>query len=106
MEYLIFIIIALIIFGIWYFKEKSSFDTSETKVLIFHSPGCGHCTNAMPEFKKAMESCNKIELIDGSENRELVNKYKIQGFPTIIKSDNTPYNGARKAEDILEFAKK
>ena len=105
MEYLIFVIIALIIFAIWYFKDKSSFDTNNIKVLIFHSPGCGHCTAAMPEFKKAQGVSDKIELIDGSTNRDLVNKYEIKGFPTIIKSDNTPYNGPRKAEDILEFAK-
>ncbi len=85
-------------------KEPISDDT----VIIFHMPGCGHCINAMSEFKDAENRGNgKIVLIDGTktENKELAGKLKVEGFPTIVKGDGTKYSGARLAEPILDFSK-
>ncbi len=46
-----------------------------------------------------------IIMIDATldENKVLVEKYNIKGFPTIIKGNNTKYTGDRKSEDIVAF---
>ena len=57
----------------------------------------------MAEFEKAVESGNgKIILVNGDENRELMQKYGVQGFPTIMKGNNV-HKGGRTEKEILEF---
>ena len=90
-------------------SDKSSVvqNISDDSVLIFHAPWCGHCVNSMPEFEKAVLQGNgKIVLIDSTNdsNKDLVEKYNVKGFPTIIKGDETKYTGARKAEKIVDFS--
>ena len=78
--------------------------TSDT-VLIFYAKWCGHCKNSMPEFKKAVgQGKGKVILVDSDKNRDLVDKYKVKGFPTIIKGDKTEYKEkSRNAESIIKF---
>ena len=100
-------------------KKKSSFDSvmqqsdlptiSRDSVLIFYAPWCGHCVRAKPEFEKAHRGgLGNIHLIDATDpdNKALVEKYQITGFPTIIKADGTKYEGTRTADKILEFKDK
>ena len=83
-------------------KEKTNSITPET-VLIFYAPWCGHCRAAMAEFQKAANSSNgRVLLINGDENRELIKKYGVEGFPTIIKG-NKLHKGGRTEKEILEF---
>jgi len=83
-------------------KEKVNSIAPDT-VLIFYAPWCGYCKAAMAEFEKAVESGNgKIILVNGDENRELMQKYGVQGFPTIMKG-NKVHKGGRTEKEILEF---
>jgi thiol-disulfide isomerase/thioredoxin len=96
---------------------KSGFQKSETTplekitddtVVIFFAPWCGHCKSAKPEFEKAVQNGGGgIVMIDATvpDNKKLVEKYNVRGFPTIMKG-NKPFNGNRTEKDILEFAKK
>jgi len=81
-------------------NEESVADT----VFIFYAPWCGHCKKSMDDFEKASAKNSKIRLINSDENTDLVKKYGVKGFPTIMKSNGTVYSGDRSADSILEFA--
>ena len=116
---LIVISYILIIFGVVMFfrrqSPKSKFDSmgqsqlpglSRDSVIIFFAPWCGHCVRAKPEFEKAKRGGRgDIHLIDATDpdNKQLVEKYGIRSFPTIMKIDGTTYDGPRDSEKILEF---
>jgi thiol-disulfide isomerase/thioredoxin len=78
----------------------------EEKTAIFFASWCGHCRASMNEFKKAVQDSNGLVIMvpESNENRKLMKNYKIQGFPTIVKSDGTVYTGPRTAQDIIDFA--
>jgi thiol-disulfide isomerase/thioredoxin len=81
-------------------KSLSSGDT-----LIFYAPWCGHCKTSMKDFKDAVSSSGgTVKLINSDEEPELVTKYKVKGFPTIIKTNGETYSGDRSSSSILDFA--
>jgi protein disulfide-isomerase len=91
-------------------SESYSMDNSNTgnisddSVLIFHAPWCGHCKKSMGEFKNSvLKGRGKVILINTDENPDLVKKYGVQGFPTIMKGDRTLYTGQRTSSDIINF---
>ena len=97
------------------FTESKSGNTPSTSkfesitddtVLIFYAPWCGHCKKSMPEFITASEQGNgKVMLFnsDDPDTIELLKKYSVRGFPTIMKASGEMYNGQRYSKDILEF---
>lgn len=74
------------------------------KVLKFYAPWCGQCKVLTKELEKNPISV-PIENINVEDNEELVNKYDVQGLPTLILVDkdgavlNTWY-GFTKSEVI------
>lgn len=103
---LYFLIIVVIVF---YLKTKKSGFTSSSldqAVFIIYAPWCGHCKRSMPEFEKASSLDNKIVLVnsDDQSTKDIVDKFSVKSFPTIVKSDGTAYMGDRKADSIVEFA--
>jgi len=92
-----------------YSSNKSKMENiSDDTVLIFYAPWCGHCKRSMGEFKEAMMQGNgKVMLInsDDPESKDLVEKYGISGFPTIMKASGEKYTGPRDAKSIIKFAK-
>jgi len=87
---------------------SSKYDSvDDNTVLIFYAPWCGHCKKSMPEFLKATEDPSvKVVLVNSDDPgaKKLIDKYSINGFPTIIKGDGTVFNGDRTAREIIEFA--
>ncbi len=100
-------------------KTRKEFDSVIKKgvvCIMFFAEWCGHCVNTKPKFEKAslMVKCNsssdkcndniRCYFING-ENEELIKsiqsteKYKVNGFPTIVKYNNgvykEMYNGER-----------
>jgi len=76
-------------------------------VYIFYAPWCGFCKKSMDEFEKAeLEGHGKVKLVDSTDekNKDLLSKFKVEGYPTIVKSDGTKFEGSRIAADILKFA--
>jgi protein disulfide-isomerase A1 len=99
--------------------EESNFDDivlKEDLMLVeFYAPWCGHCKHLEPEFKKAAAKLLandppiKLGKVDATAERELGEKYKIQGYPTLFvfrKGETSEYNGPRDADGIVAHMKK
>lgn len=95
---------------------------SDCQVKFFYADWCGYCQKAKPHFTKFMNANNgkvlggnkvSIEMVDLSDsntpaNQEIMNKYNIQGFPTILlikNGKNIPYPDSSSREDPSAYAK-
>lgn len=89
---------------------------SGTKLVLFYADWCGHCNKVKPDWDKAANDVNKgdVKMIkvncgEGTENdQQLMKKYNIDGYPTIIKFVNgTPslYRGDRDSDSFKEMFK-
>lgn len=123
------LIITVIILGVLYFvydkylKEKEGFETqsnnldnevkSGTKLVLFYADWCGHCKKIKPIWDETATEVNtdevkmiKVNCGEGSEkDQEVMKKYSIDGYPTIIKFINgkpSMYNGDRDSDSFKE----
>jgi protein disulfide-isomerase A6 len=88
-------------------------DSSETWMVEFFAPWCGHCKSLAPEWDKAAKKLvGKVKLgaVDATAHASLGQTYKIEGYPTIkvfktgSKSNPSDYNGGRDSNGIVSFA--
>ncbi|KAF5814573.1 putative protein disulfide-isomerase [Helianthus annuus] len=81
-------------------------------MVEFFAPWCGHCKKLAPEWKKAAKNLQgKVKLghVNCDDEKSLMSRYKVQGFPTILvfgadKESPITYEGARTASAIESFA--
>ena len=82
------------------------------KAVLFYADWCGHCKKLKPDWDAAAKDANKEETKmikvncgEGTkEDKAIMEKYNIDGYPTIIIFDNgTPstYEGGRSKADLL-----
>lgn len=118
---LVLVLLALLIIpAIIYYLLKivNTEDFTSTKpykeLLFFTLEGCGHCENMKPTWnllKQNYGSNGKIKLIEvkAKENQDLVQLYKVTGFPTLIfvkdEKKVTEYNGDRTYQDLTKYLK-
>jgi len=88
-----------------------------TKLVLFYADWCGHCNKIKPVWEEAEKVVNtkenkenkmiKVNCGNGTEqDQEIMKKYKIDGYPTIIKFVNgSPkvYNGDRDADSFKDL---
>ncbi|KAD6454142.1 hypothetical protein E3N88_08848 [Mikania micrantha] len=97
--------------------KSSNFDEMVVKskdiwMVEFYAPWCGHCKKLAPEWKKAAKNLKgKVKLghVNCDDEKSLMSRYKVQGFPTILvfgadKDSPITYEGARTASAIESFA--
>ena len=80
-------------------------------LLLFYMDGCIHCVRFKPTWDEAKHEIRSKGIdtlrIDGIKNKELSQKYGVQGFPTILYfngKDIKPFDGnQRTKEKLLEF---
>ena len=94
----------------------------ETKVLMFHVDWCPHCKKATPEWNMFKNEYNnktinsrKISVIDydltnssDPNNKKLIEKYNIEGYPTVILDTGKDYKELDvkvTKNNLLEFVK-
>ncbi|XP_055606688.1 protein disulfide-isomerase A3 [Uranotaenia lowii] len=89
---------------------------TETTLVMFYAPWCGHCKKLKPEYAKAAEllrgedppiALAKVDCTE--EGKETCNKFSVSGYPTlkIFKNGEVSqeYNGPRDANGIAKYMK-
>ena len=93
-----------------FFIQREGFE-GRKELLLLHMEGCPHCVKLMPEWKKFVGMNNTSILpraVEKDEDRSIVKKYNVTGFPTILLLDKNgikleTYEGPRTAEGLLNF---
>ena len=98
---------------------ESNFDqaikSNEFILVEFYAPWCGHCKKLAPEYAKAAKTLAKdspalkLAKVDGTTNKNLIVRYKIEAYPTLklfINGEPTDYTGGRTDNDIVNWMKK
>jgi thiol-disulfide isomerase/thioredoxin len=122
------LILLLIILGTLYYfyekyLEKEGFECKTddlehevndgTKLVLFYADWCGHCKKIKPIWDETAASVNKeenkmikVNCGEGSAaDEEVMKKYNIEGYPTIIKFINGKpfeYKGDRDSDSFRD----
>jgi len=110
------IIGALIILYIFISMNKNKTITGgnkkETTFILYYVDWCPHCKTIKPEWAKLEKDIEfkdvLITKINCEENESIVKELDIEGFPTILFTQNgniEPYNGGREYSDFKNFLK-
>ena len=85
----------------------------ENLLIYFYAPWCNHCKSFSPEYQKSSSILKKdniyLSKIDSSKNSISSNKYKINGFPTILffkKGIPIEYEGGRSSKELITWTRK
>ncbi|GAB0094644.1 Protein disulfide-isomerase [Sergentomyia squamirostris] len=87
---------------------------TETTLVMFYAPWCGHCKRLKPEYAKAAELLRDddppiaLAKIDCTEaGKETCSKFSVSGYPTLKIFRNgevsQEYNGPREAAGIVKY---
>ena len=86
-------------------ENNQNNQNNNTIVLIFFADWCGYCKKAKPTFDKlANDYPNKVQLIDSDKNKDLLSKYSVKSFPTIMTNTGDKYeSNDRSYESLSQF---
>lgn len=96
--------------------DKHVMDSTETWMVKFYAPWCGHCQSSAPAFTKAakkLEGVAKLGVINCDDQSSLAQRFGVQGFPTlkIFKGEGVmarrpaDYTAARSAKAFVDHVK-
>jgi protein disulfide-isomerase-like protein len=96
--------------------EDVVMDPSKDVLVEFYAPWCGHCKKLAPDYEKAAESMAGehgvvVAALDGDKYKELAQRYKVTGFPSLkffpkLNKAGEPYEGGRTPQDFVNFFNK
>ena len=99
--------------ALWYWFSRRNGIPKGPAFLMFYSPRCGYCHEAMPEFVRLGTSTNvhnttvEIARINVDEEREVAQEFGVEGLPTFVYTDGAgkvvKYEGDRKADAFKAF---
>ena len=80
------------------------------ELVYFHMTGCGHCKKFNPVWERFSQSYNgnlKLKKLERKEAGDLLQKYEVQGFPTILLIDEQgnkkEFQGDRTVKGLESF---
>ena len=80
------------------------------ELVYFHMNGCGHCKRFTPVWNEFSSNYNgelKLKKLERKEAGDLLQKYEIKGFPTILLIDEQgnkkEFQGDRSIEGLKNF---
>lgn len=87
---------------------------SETTLVMFYAPWCGHCKRLKPEYAKAAELLRDddppiaLAKVDCTEaGKDTCSQFSVSGYPTLKIFRNgelsSDYNGPREAAGIVKY---
>ncbi|KAI0565877.1 protein disulfide-isomerase PDIA-2 Endoplasmic reticulum lumen [Gracilaria domingensis] len=90
--------------------------STETWLVKFYAPWCGHCQQSAPAFSKAAKKLHgvaRLGVVNCDEHKEIAQRFSIQGFPTIkvFKGEGkkarrpSDYNQARSSSAFVDHIK-
>jgi protein disulfide-isomerase A1 len=103
--------------GLWSL-DSSTIDealAAQPGLLIeFFSPSCSHCADLAPEYAAAARALNrnknlKIAAVDGTKNEDLLEKYEITAFPTLLYALDglmIRFHGSKTEAGIVQWVTK
>ena len=108
------IFILILAFAVFYVVSQSYYaeNYSNKKVIyFFHAKWCSHCVKTMPVIEELLKEYEnnsnvKFKLIDEADNEEMLKKFNIQSFPTIIMNkdgQNYKFEGQRTKQNLKNF---
>lgn len=90
-------------------EQNAGREAGPVRVVLYHLPGCPHCTAMMPEWEKLAalhehDANIKILAVDAKADPVAAARANVEAFPTVVMflRDGTKlyYDGARTAEAI------
>jgi thioredoxin-like negative regulator of GroEL len=83
----------------------------KTEIYLFKAEWCPHCTAFKPVWNKlqtALKGKYNFITVDADKDKEKIQQWKIDGFPTIIKrvgNNAIQYEGPRDEVNLMNFIK-
>ena len=111
---LILCIVGYLIYTIWFNKKETYPNSNKKTFLFFYTDWCSYCSRYKSTHKKLTAYINKnmpnvtVKDIDCDKNEDLVKKYGIEGFPTLILESNgksVTFTGEKTLENLIQFIK-
>lgn len=92
-------LIGIILHGYSLTKQRKVKGKGDVVIMLFFTDWCKYCKEFKPTWNKlkARNSNVKFVEVDGDKQAELLKKYGVQSFPTVIKFVNgvEPENGEK-----------
>ena len=100
----------LIIYSNYFSSYLENFGNPQ-ELVYFHMNGCGHCKKFTPVWDEFVEKYNgnlKLKKLERQEaGEDMLKKYQIQGFPTILLLDGQgnkkEFQGDRTVQGLESF---
>jgi len=107
---IVFVIIIIIRFIFMYSGSGIENFGNPSSCTYYYMTNCGHCKSFTPEwdeFVKTYTGHVTLKKVEASEAGDALEKYNIQGFPTVLFLDDAGnsqiYEGPRTSEGLNKF---
>ena len=87
------LVIILVVLVLYYVnKNNEGFNADKPDLYFFYVNWCGYCKKAQPTIDSLEQNNNNVNVkridCDAEENKALVEKHNIKGYPTLMLNKN------------------